>query len=119
MRYCGCCGTTPCRFIHPLIEKETPVDKDEIEVHEIDPAAEPEVVAVLEDDVAAEEEAIARGYRRRGVIWIGEQDLWHALALGHHQGRLRHVEFDQATMTWKVYLDSEALPLVAPYTEAR
>ena len=96
------------------------MDKPEdVEVHEIDPAAEPEVVAVIEDDLAAEEEALAAGYRRRGVIWIGEQDLWDALHFDITKAHLRHVEFDQKTMTWKVYLDSDLLPLVAPYTEAR
>ena len=78
-----------------------------------------EVVAVLEDDTAAEEEAIAAGYRRRGVIWVGEQDLWAVLGLDITKAQLRHVEFDQRTMTWKIYLDSDLLPLVAPYTEAR
>ena len=137
MRHCGSCGTTPCRFTHPLIEKETPVAKDKDEHTEIIGGAEvvvrgneagldtgdysdhPEVVAVLEDDESADAALLAQGYRRRGVIVVGEQDLWNVLGFDITKAMLRHIEFSQATMTWKVYLDSETLPLVAPYTEAR
>lgn len=126
----------PCRFQPILINKEKPVEKDEHEHTEIIGGAEVvvrsnetgldtgdysdvEVVAVIEDDDDADAALFAQGYRRRGVIVIGEPDLWNALGLDMTKAQMRNAVFDQSTMTWRVYLDSEELPMVAPYTEAR
>lgn len=120
MTYCRRCGWDPCRFQHAQITKEPPVDEPEdIEVHEIDKTAEPEVVAVIEDEATAEAELVAEGYRRRGVVWITEPELWGLLELDPAKAHLRHMEFDHQRMVFKIYLDSPALPLVPPGAEAR